>query len=61
MSFPRERAAIIDLRLAKMYPETPVPLDHIFHNSALRCVRHEVTPTPASDHHALTADFVWAD
>lgn len=39
----------------------PYVLDHIFHNSALRCVRHEVTPTPASDHHALTADFVWAD
>lgn len=38
----------------------PYVLDHIFHNSPLRCVRHEVVPTPASDHHALVADFVWA-
>ncbi|MEO0055880.1 MAG: hypothetical protein RLZZ50_1827, partial [Verrucomicrobiota bacterium] len=39
----------------------PYILDHIFHNAPLRCVAHEVTPTPASDHHALTADFVWGD
>lgn len=38
----------------------PYVLDHIFHNSPLRCVAHEVTPTMASDHHALTADFVWS-
>lgn len=38
----------------------PYVLDHIFHDSALRCVRHEVVPTPASDHHVLVADFVWA-
>ncbi len=35
----------------------PYVLDHIFHNSPLRCVGHKVVPTPASDHHALTADF----
>ena len=34
----------------------PYVLDHIFHNPALRCVRHKVAPTPASDHHALVAD-----
>lgn len=37
----------------------PYVLDHIFHNDRLRCVRHEVVPTRASDHHALVADFVW--
>lgn len=35
----------------------PYVLDHIFHNPALRCVAHRVVPTPASDHHALVADF----
>ncbi|WP_414663585.1 endonuclease/exonuclease/phosphatase family protein [Horticoccus sp. 23ND18S-11] len=35
----------------------PFVLDHIFYNPALRCVGHRVRPTPASDHHALTADF----
>lgn len=39
----------------------PYVLDHIFHNAPLRCVGHAVTPTMASDHHALTADFVWAE
>jgi len=38
----------------------PYVLDHIFHPAALRCVRQEVVPTMASDHHALVADFVWA-
>ena len=38
----------------------PYVLDHIFHNSALRCVRHRVIPTPASDHHVLVADFDFA-
>lgn len=38
----------------------PYVLDHIFHNAPLRCVRHEVLPTPASDHHVLLADFVWS-
>ncbi len=35
----------------------PLVLDHIFHNAGLRCVGHSVVPTPASDHHALVADF----
>lgn len=35
----------------------PFVLDHIFHNAPLRCVGHRVVPTPASDHHALVADF----
>jgi endonuclease/exonuclease/phosphatase family metal-dependent hydrolase len=35
----------------------PFVLDHIFHNQALRPVRHAVMPTMASDHHALVADF----
>lgn len=35
----------------------PFVLDHIFYNPALRCVGHRVRPTPASDHHALSADF----
>jgi endonuclease/exonuclease/phosphatase family metal-dependent hydrolase len=38
----------------------PFVLDHIFFNSALRCVGHQVIPTPASDHHALVADFAFA-
>lgn len=35
----------------------PYVLDHIFHNAPLRCVEHRVVPTPASDHHAIVADF----
>ncbi len=35
----------------------PYVLDHIFHNTGLRCVGHRVAPTRASDHHALVADF----
>ena len=35
----------------------PFVLDHIFHNPALRCVGHQVRPTPASDHPVLVADF----
>ena len=35
----------------------PYVLDHVFYNAPLRCVRHQVVPTPASDHHALVADF----
>ena len=35
----------------------PFVLDHIFYNAPLRCVGHRVVPTPASDHHALVADF----
>ena len=35
----------------------PFVLDHIFYNKHLRCLRHEVKPTLASDHHALVAEF----
>jgi endonuclease/exonuclease/phosphatase family metal-dependent hydrolase len=38
----------------------PFVLDHIFHNANLRPVGHRVVPTPASDHHALVADFEFA-
>ncbi len=38
----------------------PYVLDHVFHNSPLRCVGHQVVPTMASDHLPLVADFVWA-
>lgn len=38
----------------------PYVLDHVFYNAPLRCVRREVVPTLASDHHVLIADFVWA-
>jgi endonuclease/exonuclease/phosphatase family metal-dependent hydrolase len=38
----------------------PFVLDHIFFNLYLRCVGHRVVPTPASDHHALVADFEFA-
>ena len=35
----------------------PYVLDHIFYNRHLRCLRHEVKPTMASDHHVLVAEF----
>jgi endonuclease/exonuclease/phosphatase family metal-dependent hydrolase len=35
----------------------PFVLDHIFYNAPLRPIAHRVVPTPASDHHALVADF----
>lgn len=35
----------------------PYVLDHIFYNDALRCITRRVVPTPASDHHAVVADF----
>lgn len=38
----------------------PYVLDHIFHNDPFRCVDWAVTPTPASDHHLLRANFEWA-
>jgi endonuclease/exonuclease/phosphatase family metal-dependent hydrolase len=38
----------------------PLILDHIFYNEWLRLVRHDVKPTPASDHHALVAEFEFA-
>lgn len=35
----------------------PYVLDHIFYSPHLHPVRHSVKPTPASDHHILTAEF----
>jgi endonuclease/exonuclease/phosphatase family metal-dependent hydrolase len=35
----------------------PYVLDHIFYNNWLRPVGWKVTPTPVSDHHALSAEF----
>ncbi len=35
----------------------PYVLDHIFYSRHLHPVRHSVTPTRASDHHILTAEF----
>ncbi|PTX91764.1 endonuclease/exonuclease/phosphatase family protein [Opitutus sp. ER46] len=37
----------------------PYVLDHIFFNAPLARVAHRVIPTPASDHHALVAEFEW--
>ncbi len=37
----------------------PFVLDHIFYNDGIRCVDHQVTPTMASDHHVLRADFAF--
>lgn len=39
----------------------PYVLDHLFYNSALRPVQHQVKPTLASDHHALVAEFEFAE
>ncbi len=39
----------------------PYVLDHIFYNAALRCIGHQVSPSPASDHHAVVADFEFVD
>lgn len=38
----------------------PYVLDHIFFNAPLRCLGHQVKPTPASDHHVLLGDFEFA-
>ncbi|MBL9202369.1 MAG: endonuclease/exonuclease/phosphatase family protein [Opitutaceae bacterium] len=38
----------------------PFVLDHVFHNAPLRCVGCQVVPTRASDHHAIVADFEFA-
>jgi endonuclease/exonuclease/phosphatase family metal-dependent hydrolase len=38
----------------------PYVLDHIFYNDWLKPVGWAVKPTPASDHHALTAEFSFA-
>jgi endonuclease/exonuclease/phosphatase family metal-dependent hydrolase len=48
-------AAIQDKEIT--WRRRPYVLDHIFHNTPLRCVGHRVVPTPASDHHALVGDF----
>lgn len=39
----------------------PYVLDHVFYNSGLRAVSHHVCPTPASDHHALVAEFEFVE
>lgn len=39
----------------------PYVLDHIFHNLRLKCVRHSVEVTMASDHLPVVADFEHAD
>ena len=39
----------------------PYVLDHIFFSHHLRAVSHAVVPTPASDHHALVAEFEFVD
>jgi endonuclease/exonuclease/phosphatase family metal-dependent hydrolase len=39
----------------------PFVLDHIFYNAPLRSTGHAVVPTLASDHHALVADFEFAE
>ena len=39
----------------------PYVLDHIFYSRHLRPVRHAVMLTPASDHHALVAEFEFVD
>lgn len=38
----------------------PYVLDHIFYNDALWLGRYQVKPSPASDHHALAAEFAFA-
>jgi len=38
----------------------PYVLDHIFYNDWLRVTNWKVKPTPASDHHALSAEFEFA-
>ena len=38
----------------------PYVLDHVFYNSGLRAVGHQVHPTPASDHHVLVAELEFA-
>lgn len=39
----------------------PFVLDHIFYNAPLKPLHHAVVPTPASDHHALVAEFTFDD
>jgi endonuclease/exonuclease/phosphatase family metal-dependent hydrolase len=35
----------------------PYVVDHIFRNSGLRLLSHQILPTPASDHDAIVAEF----
>lgn len=35
----------------------PYVVDHIFRNSGLRLLSHQILPTPTSDHDAIVADF----
>ena len=35
----------------------PYVLDHIFYNQRLKPTSWKVSPTPASDHHTLSAEF----
>ena len=39
----------------------PYVLDHIFYNQWLKPVSWKVCPTPASDHHAVEAEFAFVD
>ncbi len=39
----------------------PYVVDHIFHNAQIRCLDRQVVPTTTSDHHALVADFEFAE
>jgi len=39
----------------------PYVLDYIFYSRHFQLVRHAVTPTPASDHHMLVAEFSVAE
>jgi endonuclease/exonuclease/phosphatase family metal-dependent hydrolase len=39
----------------------PYVLDHLFYNAPLRPLRHLVKPTPASDHHTLSAEFEFVE
>jgi len=38
----------------------PYVLDHLLYNAQLRLESHSVIPTPASDHHAVRAEFSFA-
>jgi endonuclease/exonuclease/phosphatase family metal-dependent hydrolase len=38
----------------------PFILDHLFYNAPLQLKAHSVIPTPASDHHAVRAEFAFS-
>jgi len=46
---------------AATWRRRPYVLDHIFFSRELRVERHQVQPTPASDHHVLVADLAFDD